>query len=97
MVRSDRAAGGEVAARDDDTLSGRLNTGTKQMTAAVTRPLDRSFWVSPNKAAEKQQQAAAAKRRKQQQPRSPLMSWLFPEPKQPRTLSEWLSQERPES
>lgn len=91
-----------VDARDDDSFSGRFKTGATQLTEAATKPLDPTYWQQRQqekaiaKKREQQQQAAAAKRRKPAQ-KSAFMAWLFPEPKQPRTLSEWLSQERPES
>jgi hypothetical protein len=91
-----------AAAHDDDTFQGRLASTTRQVTDTVSKPFDPAYQKQKQQDAElkkrqKQQQEAAVKRRKAQQPRSPLMAWLFPEPKTPRTLSEWLSQERPES
>lgn len=85
--------------RDDDTFTGRLETSTRQLTETVSKPLDPTYWQQERQKSQakkrlKQQQAAAAKKR---QKRSPFMTWLFPEPKQPRTLSEWLSQDRPDS
>lgn len=91
-----------VEARDDDTFTGRLKTGTMQFTESASKPFDPTYWQQRQqekavaKQREQQQQAAGAKRRKPAQ-RSAFMAWLFPEPKHPRTLSEWLSQERPES
>ena len=65
----------------------------------MSKPLDPTYWQQERQKSQakkrlKQQQAAAVKKR---QKRSPFMNWLFPEPKQPRTLSEWLSQDRPDS
>lgn len=84
--------GGDIEPRDDDTFTGRLKTSTRQMTGGTT---DRQEAQQKALAKERvKQQQAAAKRAK---PKSGLSSWLFPEPKQPRTLSEWLSQDRPAS
>jgi len=88
--------GGDIEPRDDDTFTGRLKTSTKQMATATTKPFDRQDAQQKSLAKERQrQQQAAAKQRAK--PKSGLTSWLFPEPKQPRTLSEWLSQDRPAS
>lgn len=95
------ARGGEekTVTRDDDTFTGRLETSTRQLTETVSKPLDPTYWQQERQKSQaakrlKQQQAAAAKKR---QKRSAFMNWLFPEPKQPRTLSEWLSQDRPDN
>jgi hypothetical protein len=91
----------QIVARDDDTFTGRLETGTRQLTETVSKPLDPTYWQQERqksqakKRLKQQQQAAAEKQRKK--PRSGFMAWMFPEPKQPRTLSEWLSQDRPDS
>ena len=79
-----------------------MATGTRHITESATKPFDPAHRQQEQLKAQavkkqKQQQQAMAKRRKQQQPQSPLKAWLFPEPKQPRTLSEWLSQDRPGS
>lgn len=97
-----RGPDGQPLARDDDTFSGRLATSTRQVTDTVSKPLDPTYWQQKQQQAQqakrqKQKQADLAKNRKPTQPRSRLMTWLFPEPKKPRTLSEWLSQDRPES
>ena len=91
----------QVVTRDDDTFTGRLETGTRQLTEKVSKPLDPNYWQQERQKSQaakrlKQQQEAAAKQRRKP-PRSAFMAWLFPEPKQPRTLSEWLSQDRPAS
>jgi hypothetical protein len=96
------ASSRDAAPHDDDTFKGRLASTTRQVTDTVTKPFDPAYQKKSQQEAElkkrqKQQQEAVAKKRKAQQPRSPLMAWLFPEPKTPRTLTEWLSQERPES
>jgi hypothetical protein len=91
--------GQQVATRDDDTFSGRLATGTQAMTASVRQPLDPNYWKAQSavKAKQKAQKKKQLDAQRRNQPRSPLTAWLFPEPKRPRTLSEWLTQERPDS
>jgi hypothetical protein len=92
-------SGQQVVSRDDDTFSGRLKTETQAMTAATRQQLDPNYWKSQGAAKAKQKELKkkqlAAQRSKQ--PRSRLASWLFPEPKKPQTLSEWLTQERPDA
>jgi hypothetical protein len=99
---SSRGPDGQPLLRDDDTFAGRLATSTRQVTETVSKPFDPTYWQQRQQQAQeakrqKEKQEALAKKRQAQQPRSRLMAWLFPEPKKPRTLSEWLSQERPES
>lgn len=78
-------------------MLGRLDTSTKKMAAAVTHPLEPKPSQAQAKARatanDKHKRATAAKRRKPRE-RSPFMAWLFPEPKEPVTLKEWLSQDR---
>jgi ABC-type sugar transport system substrate-binding protein len=102
LAQSSHAADGQLAPRDDDTFFGRLTSSTRQAAETVSKPLDPTYWQQKQQQSQlakqqKKKQEAQAKRRKVQPPRSAFMEWLFPEPKKPRTLSEWLSQERPEA
>ncbi len=82
----------QVAQRDDDTVTGRLKTSSKQVSQTVSKPFDRDYRRAQNKAAAVRKKALA-KQRKKDEP-SPLVAWLFPEPKVPQTLPEWLAQDR---
>jgi hypothetical protein len=102
LLQSSLGPDGQVLPRDDDSFAGRLATSTRQVTETLSKPFDPTYWQQKQQQSQtakrqKQQQAALAKRRKAQHPQSRLMAWLFPEPKKARTLSEWLSQDRPES
>jgi len=96
LVGTQRPPADEVVARDDDTFRGRLTTGTREISATVAKPFDPTYWQEKQveRQVKKKQLAAAAKQRPAPK-RSALSKWLFPEPKKPQTLSQWLAQDRP--
>jgi len=81
-----------VETRDEDSFSSRMAIAGKSAKDAAAKPLKASTWkADPNSPAERQRQAAI--RRKQKEPNA-FMRWMFPEPTPPRTVGEWLAQER---
>jgi len=97
LTASGKPSAQEPMTRDDDTFRGRLETTTRQMTTAVSQPFDPTYWQqkqAERQARKKQQERLAAQANKNKKP-SALSKWLFPEPRRPQTISEWLAQDRP--
>ena len=81
-------------ASDDPSALEKLTSGTKGMFSRAGQALSptsgraesKNGWATPSRQAQ-------AKKKKPKKP-SAFYTWLHPEPKQPRTLKEWMSQER---
>lgn len=81
---------------DEDTLAGRVAIKTKAAGEATSKALTPASWkADPNSPAERQRRAAIRRKQKQKQSQpNAFMRWMFPEPTPPRTVGEWLSQDR---
>ena len=86
----------EKPAPDEDSFAGRVAVTTKAAGEATTKAMTPASWkADPNSPAERQRRAAIRRKQKQKasEPNA-FVRWMFPEPKPPRTVGEWLSQDR---
>jgi hypothetical protein len=86
----------DVETRDEDSFSSRVAITSKEAGQAASKAMNPASWrPDPNSPAERQRRYAIRKKQKQkQQEPNAFMRWMFPEPKPPRTVGEWLSQDR---
>lgn len=80
----------------EDTFGGRVGLKAKAAGEATTRAMNPATWkTDPNSPAERQRQMAIRRKQKQKESEpNAFVRWMFPEPKTPRTVGEWLSQDR---
>ena len=85
-----------VETRDEDSIASRVAIKTKEAGDATTKAMNPASWkADPNSPAERQRRAAIRRKQKQKESEpNAFVAWMFPEPKPPRTVGEWLSQDR---
>jgi hypothetical protein len=82
--------------RDEDSFASRVAIKTKEAGEATSKAMNPASWkADPNSPAERQRRAAIRRKQKlkESEPNA-FVRWMFPEPKPPRTVGEWLSQDR---
>ena len=79
---------------DDPSALEKLSTGTRGVFSRAGQALTPKSSSTTGKSAGWGSSSRQAKKQKKPKKPSALYTWLHPEPKQPRTLKEWMAQER---